>query len=86
MSAEKNQEQLSNDEIIVLLTLRKLGGKGERYKVLNEIGKGAFKVLLPNSDLEELESGNRTRYEANVSWASDRLKKLSRLLQRLRLP
>ncbi|MBI5024147.1 MAG: winged helix-turn-helix domain-containing protein [Candidatus Omnitrophica bacterium] len=75
MSAEKSQEQLSDDENIILLTLVKLGGKGERYRILNEIGKGDIKVLLPANYLEELKSGNRTRYEANVSWASDRLKK-----------
>ncbi len=75
MSAEKSQEQLSDDEILLLLVLKKLGGEGERYRVLNEIGKGALKVLLPSSDLEELKSGNRSRYEANLSWASDHLKK-----------
>ena len=73
--SEKRREQLSDYEIIILLTLKKLGGKGERYRVLNEIGKGTLKVLLPDSALEELKSGNRARYEANVSWASDHLKK-----------
>jgi len=74
-NANKSQEYLSDNEILLLLALKKKGGKGERYRVLNEIGKGAFKKLLTNTDLEELKSGNRARYEANLSWASDRLKK-----------
>ncbi len=75
MSVEKNQKKSPADEILLLLVLKKLGGKGARDRILNEIGKGAFKVLLSNSDLEELKSGNRARYEANISWASDHLKK-----------
>lgn len=75
MSSEKNQEYLSDDEILILLALTKLGGKGERYRVLNEIGKGGLKVLLSDSALKELKSGHRARYEADVSWASDHLKK-----------
>ncbi len=66
---------LNKDEIITLLALIKLGGKAERYRILNEIGKGDLKTLLSVKDLEELESGNRDRYEANVSYASDHLKK-----------
>ena len=81
-NAEKQSTNTKNEitgegiyKLLILKVLEDSGGKAERYRVLNEICKGALKVLLTNSDLEELKSGNRTRCEAFVSWASGHLKK-----------
>lgn len=82
-SCGRNQSANSYGEItaegvyrfLILKVLSDIGGKAERYRILNIIGKDPYKKFLSEKDLEEYKSGNAMRWENHISFAREHLKK-----------